>query len=880
MKIDREFLHSKVSKRIFLLFIFCAMLPLSVLAYFSFSKVTDQLYNQAGKQLYQECKLTGMALIERLNFLESDLKEIISSNLQSRNINAGAFNTLDLQARYKDRFRGIVLMSDSGQKIASSGTVQELPVLNENEQNHMNFGKTLIKIHTAAGNHPRIFIARKFSFEKSVHGFLIGEISPDYIWSSDESLPPMTELVILDENRNVLFSSFPDHVPLQELEDTVQEHSTSRQFTWTYNKEQYLSVYWTVFMRHQYLNNWTILYIQSAGNILTPLSSFRKIFILVALLTFLVVLYLSLSLIRKEMVPIELLQKAIKRIKAKDFGSPVQISTNDEFEELGSAFNEMADSIKNHIEIMTTINEIGVALSSERNTEQLMNVILKGAMSIVNADAGFLYTINDDQQAHTSLIYIRSLNKKMSTAGCNADSLLNYFCNSQFSELAANSIFNDGTLNVPDIYTAEGLNFSVNLDFDRKTDYRSRSSLSVPMKNHDNEIIGILQLINAQDKQTRNIVPFSDDDQAIVENLASSAAVALTKTHLLEDFKLLFDSMVELIATAIDRKSPYAGGHSRRVPELTMMIAEAVNGANDGAFRDIRMTNEEIYELRIAALLHDCGKLTVPSHIENKSAKLENILDGIQILDVKFEVLKRDAEIEFLKEKLRTLKNNGDSGLSEVNITVQKRIAQIEEDKYFLHVCNAGRTPMDEASEKRLREIAGRYAWTDTDGTEASVISEIELIYLSIPRGTITSEERKVINDHVETTAKMLKSLHYPKSLRNVPKFAEVHHERMDGKGYPYGLKRDQIPLQGRIIAISDIFEALTAKDRPYKRRYTLMEALRIIGSMKEEGHIDPDLFDIFIKEKIYLRYAEKHMLREQIDEVVPSEIPGYVPAK
>jgi HD-GYP domain-containing protein (c-di-GMP phosphodiesterase class II)/HAMP domain-containing protein len=629
-------------------------------------------------------------------------------------------------------------------------------------------------------------------------------------------------------------------------------------------------------MRPQYLTNWTILYSQSSVNILEPLTSFRNIFLFVALLTFLVVLYMSLSLIRKNLIPIELLQNAIKRIKAKDFESPVHINTNDEFEELGIAFNEMAGSIQNHIETITTINKIGIALSSEKNTEQLMNVILKGAMSIVNADAGFLYSINEDGQAHLSLIYIRSLRRQMSTADCKADSLSYYFCNPRFSELAANSIFNDVTLNIPDIYNAGGLNFSGNLDFDRKTGYRSRSSLSIPMKNHDDKIIGILQLINAQDKHTGEIVPFSDEDQAIAENLASSAAVALTKTQLLEDFKLLFDSMVELIATAIDRKSPYAGGHSRRVPELTMMIAEAVNGTDNGAFTDIRMTSEELYELRTAALLHDCGKLSVPSHIENKSTKLENILDGMQILDARFEVLKRDVEIEYLKKKLRTLKNNGNSGLSELNSKVQKRIAQIEEDKHFLHVCNAGRTPMDEASQKKLKEIARRYTWTDADGTETPVVSEIELIYLSIPRGTITTEERKVINDHVETTAKMLKSLHYPKSLQNVPKFAEVHHERMDGKGYPHGLKRDQIPLQGRIIAIADIFEALTAKDRPYKRRFTLMEALRILGSMKEEGHIDPDLFDIFIKEKIYLRYAEKHLLPEQIDEVVLFDIPGY----
>ncbi len=877
-KIDHGFLRSRVSKRIFLLFILCALLPLTLLAFFSYNKVTDQLFHQAEKQLYQESKITGMAFLERIIFLENDLKEIIASNLARRDVNAGDFDLQGLLDRYKDRFRGLVFMNSSGQIIASSGDAQDFPVPSRDERMHMYFGNTLVKTHTKKGAPTRIFIAREFRPEKSVNGLLMAEILPDYFWSKDEFLPPMTDLVILDENRNVLFSSVAGQFPAREFDGAVLEHPASRQFTWTDHDEHHLAVYWTIFMRPQYLTNWTILYSQSSVNILEPLNSFRKIFLLVALLTFLVVLYLSLSLIRKNLIPLELLQAAIKKVKAKDYNSTVHIYTNDEFEELGSAFNEMAVSIKDHIDTITTINKIGTALSSEKNTDQLMNIILKGAMSIVNADAGFFYSINDEERFYPSLIYIRSLHSKKDTDNCKPDLLSHYFCNSRFSGLAENSLFKDETLNIPDIYNAEGLNFSCNIDFDRKTGYRSRSSLSVPMRDHDNKLIGILQLINARDRHTGESVPFSKEDQAIAENLASSAAVAMTNTKLLEDFKLLFDSLVELIATAIDKKSPYAGGHSRRVPELTMMIAETVNKAVDGAFKNVRMSNEELYELNIAALLHDCGKLTVPSHIENKSAKLENILDGMQILDAKFEVLKRDAEIEYLKENMRTLKNDGFSGLPELSSAVQKRIVQIEVDKNFLHVCNSGRIPMDEDAVKRLMEIAHSYTLKDVDGNENPIISEVELFYLSIPRGTITPEERKVINDHVEMSAKMLRSLHYPKHLRNVPIFAEMHHERMDGKGYPHGLKQDQIPLQGRIIAIADIFEALTAKDRPYKRRYTLMEALCILGSMKEEGHIDPDLFDIFIKEKIYHRYAEEHMLRDQIDEVVPSGITGYAP--
>jgi HD-GYP domain-containing protein (c-di-GMP phosphodiesterase class II) len=416
--------------------------------------------------------------------------------------------------------------------------------------------------------------------------------------------------------------------------------------------------------------------------------------------------------------------------------------------------------------------------------------------------------------------------------------------------------------------------------------YQTHSLLIVPVKNHENEIMGVLELINAHHRVTREVLPFSEEDQRLLQTLSSQAAVALSKNKLIEDFKALFDSLIELIATAIDEKSPYTGDHCRRVPELTTMLAEAVCNKKEGAFKDFTLSEEQMYELKVAALLHDCGKVTTPVHIVDKATRLETIFDRIHLIDTRFDLLRRDAEIAFFQSQMADLLKAAGEDLSvPKDIREQAsereglaaRLEQIERDRNLLRACNKGDTVMTEDLQERIKDIALRYKWVSADHKQEPVIADDELYSLTSAQGTLTPAERAVINQHVETTIKMLEALHYPKSLRNVPLFAQAHHEHMDGTGYPKGLTREQIPLQGRIIAIADIFEALTARNRPYKKERTLMEALRVLGSMKLEGQIDPDLFDVFINEKVYLRYAEKFLSHSQIDNVVLSQIPGYV---
>ncbi|MDH4235340.1 MAG: HD domain-containing protein, partial [Gallionella sp.] len=373
----------------------------------------------------------------------------------------------------------------------------------------------------------------------------------------------------------------------------------------------------------------------------------------------------------------------------------------------------------------------------------------------------------------------------------------------------------------------------------------------------------VLQLINAQEQESKCIVPFSADDQQLLESLASQAAIALTNRHLITQLEELFEAFIQLINTAIDDKSPYTGGHCARVPVLTMMLAEAVNRTTLGPLKDFVMTDKDRRELKIAGLLHDCGKITTPVHVVDKATKLQTIFDRIHLLDTRFEVLKRDAEITHLKAE-------GGGQKTEY----EARIRQLDADREFLRHCNIGSEAMSEEAQQRVRQIA-RYQWRDTDGKLGNFLSDAEVENLTICSGTLTAAEREIINHHIDITIKMLESLPWPKHLKNVAEYAGGHHERMDGMGYPRRLTREQMSVQARVMGIADIFEALTAKDRPYKKGKTLTESLTILGKFKLGGHIDPDLFDVFVREKVYLEYARKFLAPEKIDDVDLSGIPG-----
>ena len=427
--------------------------------------------------------------------------------------------------------------------------------------------------------------------------------------------------------------------------------------------------------------------------------------------------------------------------------------------------------------------------------------------------------------------------------------------------------------------------------------------MTIPLLNRADHVIGVVQLINARDEEG-NVVAFDQDVESIIGALASQAAVALENQLLVRQLRTLMDSFIELIAGAIDEKSAYTGGHCQRVPELTKMIARAACDSNDPRFADFDLTEEQWYELHLAGWLHDCGKVTTPEYVVDKAVKLETISNRIHEVRNRFEIMIREAEIDYLKKAMDAPEAERETLKQEF----EAKKAQLTEDFEFIAETNVGGEFLDDDAIERIKTI-GEMTWTrhldrsiglsweegrrleDSPPAPTPSVEKLledrsdhvtdeynygEIYNLSIRRGTLTEEERLKINDHISVTIDMLESLPFPKNLKKVPEYAGGHHEKMDGTGYPCGLTKEDMSLPARMMAIADIFEALTASDRPYKKAKKLSESLKIMSFMNKDQHIDPDLFELFLTNNVWQEYAETFLDPEQIDDV---DISQYMPA-
>ncbi|MFL6673961.1 MAG: GAF and HD-GYP domain-containing protein [Massilia sp.] len=524
------------------------------------------------------------------------------------------------------------------------------------------------------------------------------------------------------------------------------------------------------------------------------------------------------------------------------------------------------------------LTEVGVALGGGHDTGALLERILHVAKSMTGADGGTLYRPSDDRQ---SLCFHISVNDTLQLYQGGASGhpidiapvpLYDSNGSKNLSSVAAYAANCNQSVNIEDVYKAGVFNFSGMRSFDAAYGYHSQSFLTVPMTDHEGELVGVLQLVNARDPGSGATCAFSQTDQRFIEALAAQAAVAITNQKLIAQLEELLEALVNLINIGIDEKSPYTGRHCQFVPQLTMMLAEAAHATGSGPMAAFRMTEADRKELWLAGLLHDCGKITTPVHVVDKATKLETIFDRIHLVDMRFEVLLRDAEIGALRAKCEP-----GADIAAIDERLASGQARLRADRDFLRQANVGGEGMALADQQRVARIA-RYRWTGPDGVERDFLDDDEVVNLTVRFGTLTDAERKIINNHIVVTIRMLESLPWPKHLKNVPAYAGGHHERVDGKGYPRGLTREQMPVQARIMAIADIFEALTARDRPYKKGKQLSESLRILGNFAVNGHIDPDLFDIFIRSKVYLEFARKNMDARQVDAVDESRIPGYRP--
>jgi len=492
------------------------------------------------------------------------------------------------------------------------------------------------------------------------------------------------------------------------------------------------------------------------------------------------------------------------------------------------------------------LTEIGIALSAELNLDALLEKIVHHARELTDADAGTLYLLAGDC-LHFKILQNASLDIfQGGTTGRQIDLKPVPLDRANVSAYAA---LEQKTVNIEDVYESEEFDFSGPRRYDSVTGYRSKSMLVVPMKNHEGNIIGVLQLMNSVDPQTGEVIRFHDEVVGLTEALASQAAVAITNASLIEETKALFESLIRVMATAIDAKSLYTGNHIERVALLNLFLARAINEKTEGPLAGVQFSEKELEEIRLAGWLHDVGKITTPEWVMDKATKLQAIYDRIGLIRMRY---------AFIKESVKACSPRSDQcgKVQETSTTgdeeLPARLDELDQEIQFLEQCNKPSEFLDDEKLARLGQIAQKTFEFESE-THAR-LTENELYNLSIRKGSLTSEEIQVMKDHVVETRKMLSQIPFKGHLKNVPLYAAQHHEKLNGTGYPDGLHEQDIPIQSRILAVADFYEALVAKDRPYKKPMPLEVAFSILRKAAQNGEIDSDILDILIEDKVYER--------------------------
>ncbi len=528
-------------------------------------------------------------------------------------------------------------------------------------------------------------------------------------------------------------------------------------------------------------------------------------------------------------------------------------------------------------ERLELLYRVGVALSAERDRDRLVEMILLEAKGLCGADGGTLYLMADGagggETLRFEIVRTDSLGLRLGGSGGAPVDLPEIPLRDPVTgapnraNVASCAALDKVSYNIEDAYAVTGFDFAGTRTFDERNGYRTRSVLTIPLVNGEGAVLGVLQLLNAHagEGEARASGPiegggvaFTPSEQRVVEALASQAAVALDNRQLIEDQRRLLESFIRVLAAAIDAKSHYTGAHCERVPVLALELARAAAASQEPALASFQPGEDDWYELRTAAWLHDCGKVTTPAHIMDKATKLEGIHEGLDLVRARFEVKMREVELDALRRQV--------AGEATDEAATRTELDALRADLEFLADVNVGREFLDDAARARIARIATRRV--RMGGEDVPLLTEAEREALSVSRGTLTEAERLTINGHMVETIRMLEALPFPRHLRRVPEYAGGHHERMDGTGYPRGIFAGDMSIPARILAIADVFEALTAGDRPYKRGKRLSEAMRIMGEMKRNNHLDPELFDLFVRSGVYRRYGEQYLRPELVDDV------------
>ena len=470
-------------------------------------------------------------------------------------------------------------------------------------------------------------------------------------------------------------------------------------------------------------------------------------------------------------------------------------------------------------ESFNRIISLGVKLAAERDMNRLLDTILTEAMAITNCDAGTLYLLKDNH-LHFTILRNHTLDVFQGGEGDKVDLPP---LELHETNVAAYVTIHRRMENIPDVYNSDKFDFSGPCRYDQLTGYRTRSMLVIPLLNNRDEIVGTLQLINAMDEEGQ-FIPFDPGFEEIFRSVSSLAAIAVTNMRFAEENKTLFQSMIEVLAAAIDERSNYNANHTRQVAELTLGFVDFLNQKHEEGFTDIHFSTEAKEQVVMAAWLHDVGKIITPLEIMDKSTRLGNRVD---LVELRFETILTAERIRYLdgeisKEEYETL------------------ATEIMAAKELCLKANTGAPTSDD--ELVLIKSYGERVCELPSGLMINWLTDDEIECLALNYGTLTANERKIMEQHVNITERLLKKIKFSSQYINVPLYATGHHEKLNGRGYPYGKAATDLPLGTRILTILDVFEALTAKDRPYKKPMPLTMAFEIIDKMVAAGEIDGEL--------------------------------------
>ena len=798
--LDLRVLRGQVARRIFAVFLVCSLVPVSVFALFSYRQVRSQLESDAAANLRNASKIAGMTILERLLIAEQAL-----SVLAQRGDPALAFRA---GRRPIGDGRIIEIVSHPAEALDAQ--------LGEAEWAALAVGRSLLRVRPGPAPPARIDLLRRADPERADSPVLAASLDPAFVFEPRRR-SQQDVYRVEDDRGQVLFADSPEA-----LEETP-------------GRGPELEASWELFLRSRFrAAPWTVTFARPIREVHRPLRQFETIFPLVALAALGAAVGLSLSQIRRSLVPIEELAAAARRISTGELDVRVASDSRDEFGDLGRAFNEMTEGLRRQNRVLSVVNEIGAALSAEQDTTRLLDLILRGSARVTDATGGALFLSSDGGPLELTRLWFEP--GSVPSAGASTvplDPVVARRCRERRTPILTND---RGGLDTEEVRAWTAFEAALHLPLGPR--------LAVPMLNGADEVVGVLVLF----RKAHEAAPFSVASCRLAESLASQAAIAIAKNQLVDGFRSLFEGVIQMTVRALDEKSPYTGDHCRKVPILTELIADAACAAASGSLKHFDLSDAERYELRIAALLHDCGKVVTPIHVMDKATKLETIFDRVALVDLRFEVVRRDILREAPPAE------------------VGERLRQLEDDSAFLHRCNRGMERMPEPDRARVRAIADRYRYTTATGAVRPLLDDEEVENLTIPRGTLNEAERRVIEHHVVSTIELLSELPFPRWLAGVPEIAGSHHERADGSGYPHGLRQADTSIQGRILGLADVFEALTARDRPYKSGRSLSETLEILREMRDEGSLDPDLHDLFVTQRVYLRYAAEHLAPEQID--------------